>query len=586
MGVLLAACGGENITPEPQPEPKPEPETRTLTFVLPEDGSKTAWEAGDAIVVHGEYAAEQVTVTLAAGDISSDGKTASKEVSGLYPYVREDIGSSLYAAWPADASQNLKHCFFYSGFNNTNTPMMAACNDEGDRFVFENLTSGITFTVDGDYDAYAFTGRKDATVGYEFFQVQITDREQNYNQHRESPMVTISGTIAPGSTTVQHIYFPGKLDLPKGYDLKLFKDGTAVKVYTDKDAVALTRGDVLALGDITSLLEDFEMDIDVTLATNLALEGNANCYIVYDSGVYKFPSVRGNGTQSVGSIDAVEVLWETWNNNEEVVRKSLIKSAQYEGGYIYILVPEPFHAGNALVAALDEDENILGSWHIWMPESPVTDVEGTDITGVQVMSRNLGALRDAVAGAVAPVESYGLFYQFGRKDPFPGGVTLAGTAVTAQEGQISVEESFAQPTVLYYTPDKDWQNGDESIPKFLWEDSGKKTLYDPCPPGYGLPARNKNYSLWSGNNLIGNINADLGLFSIGSTVIPMAGYYSDDDGTYQGAGTHILLWSEHYDSGTQNGYGLYGPYDDKGTETCKNRGNIRSMAGSVRCVKK
>ena len=110
MGVLLAACGGENITPEPQPEPKPEPETRTLTFVLPEDGSKTAWEAGDAIVVHGEYAAEQVTVTLAAGDISSDGKTASKEVSPGFLSCRRvsDLGPAAFCRDRKGAGEALR----------------------------------------------------------------------------------------------------------------------------------------------------------------------------------------------------------------------------------------------------------------------------------------------------------------------------------------------------------------------------------------------------------------------------------------------------------------------------------------------
>ena len=230
-----------------------------------------------------------------------------------------------------------------------------------------------------------------------------------------------------------------------------------------------------------------------------------------------------------------------------------------------------------------------------MPETPVSNVDGTDVSATQVMSRNLGALRDAPAGSVPSVESYGLYYQFGRKDPFPGPVTVSGSATTLHDGQVkSVQASIAQPTVLYYAADLDWQEGGEAVAKYLWESfdskdnpTGLRTLYDPCPPGYGLPIRNKTYSLWFGdNNLLSNINKDLGYFTIGSLVFPLAGYYSDADGAYQAAGTHILLWSEHYDSTTENGYGLFGPYDYKGTETCKNRGNVRSMAGSVRCMVK
>ena len=110
---LFAACGQiEPPTPEPEPEKKkPEPETHTLSFVLPDDGAKTAWVAGDQIVVHGEWAEDQVTVTLEAGDIAGDGKSATKTVDGLRPYKRDDCTSSLYASYPASVADNLTHCF-------------------------------------------------------------------------------------------------------------------------------------------------------------------------------------------------------------------------------------------------------------------------------------------------------------------------------------------------------------------------------------------------------------------------------------------------------------------------------------------
>lgn len=586
MGLLLAACGGEKKDPIVDPVvPEPEPETRTLTFSLPETGFKTAWEAGDEIVIHGEYAAREVTVTLDAADISDDGATAVKEVSNLYPYVNEECSSTLYATWPASATGNLKHCFYYSGFSKTDTPLLAACDVEN-KFEFHNISSSITFKVTGDFDSFVFSSRKDAPIGYEFFQVMITDKVTNLSQFHRGPIVNISGEITGEPGSVQTIYIPGDIDLPKGFVLKFGKNGNLYKAVTDKHAYAVDQCGTIDLGDVTDRLEDFGVELDTGSAVALDGSGTANSYIVNSAGVYKFAAVKGNTTTSVGYVETVKVLWETWNSTEEVVKKRIIKAAIYENGCIYFEVPSPYHIGNALIAALDEDDNILWSWHIWAPESPVTDVEGTNVAGVQIMSRNLGALVDAVAGEPANPASYGLFYQFGRKDPFPGGVTLAGTAVTSEEGQVSVEESIKQPTVLYYKADNDWQNGGESVAKALWENSSKKTLYDPCPPGYGLPVRDKSYSLWSGNNLFANINAASGLFSIGSMVAPLAGYYSDEDGTYQNAGTHILLWSEHYDSGTQNGYGLFGPFVKDGVDTCKNQGNIRSMAGSVRCVKK
>ena len=114
-GLFLFASCVQPVTPDPvnpDDEGKKEevqPVTKDLTFVLPEASvsGKTKWVAGDKIVVHGEYAEKQVTVTLAASNISSDGKKATVTVENLYPYVREDVGSTLYAGYPASAVDNL-----------------------------------------------------------------------------------------------------------------------------------------------------------------------------------------------------------------------------------------------------------------------------------------------------------------------------------------------------------------------------------------------------------------------------------------------------------------------------------------------
>ena len=46
-------------------------------------------------------------------------------------------------------------------------------------------------------------------------------------------------------------------------------------------------------------------------ATDLAAAGSANSYIVSASGDYKFPTVKGNSTTSVGSVASVRILWES-----------------------------------------------------------------------------------------------------------------------------------------------------------------------------------------------------------------------------------------------------------------------------------
>ena len=594
-GLLVAvSCGKKSDDPVVDPEKKEEvkPVSLSLSFVLPSNSvsGKTTWVAGDQIVVHGEYAAQQVTVTLEAGDIAGDGKSASKTVDSLYLYARKDCQSTLYASWPVDAVSNLKHCFFYSGFNNTNTPLMAACNDSENKFQFQDVSSAISFSVTGDYDAYALTGRKDAVVGYEFFQVKITDNEVNYNQHRENPLVTISGKLVSGG--VQTIYLPGEITLPGGYELKLFKDGSAVKAYTVKTEVEIARGQTLDLGDITSKLKDYEQAIDVTQAVNLVEDDNtANCYIVSAPGVYKIPCVKGNTNESVGVVETASVLWETWNNVEAVTPKSLITSAMYEGGYVYFQVAEPFHAGNALIAAKDENEVILWSWHIWMPKTPVTEISEANYATIPALSRNVGALVDAPASGVAPVESFGLMYQWGRKDPFPGigdpatntPATVAGKEITYINDQVSLAGAVEQPTTFYYLDDNDWQNEGLDVVSALWGEA-KKTVNDPCPPGYALPARNNSCPFWAGSDISASsyvvLTPENYTIKVGELVFPLAGYIDDADGVHKAAGECMHVWSGRWDSGTQNGYGFFGTVGD----VFRRRGIIRSRAGGARCI--
>ena len=592
--LMLVSCGQDPGTDPVNPDngnkkEEVQPVSKTLTFVLPAKSvsGKTAWAAGDQIVVHGEYAKDQVVVTLAAGDIS--GNKATVKVDGLKPYVRDDVGSSLYASWPATVSSNIKHCFFYTGFVPSTTSAMMAAYDKDDTFQFQDICTALSFSITGDYDSYALTGRKDAVVGYEYYQVKLTDKEQDYDQYHQGPMVTITGKLTSG---LQTIYLPGDVDLPNGYDLKFFKDEKAVKAYTVKEETVFARGSLTDLGDITSKVKDFEQEINVADAVSLSDDGTANCYIVTAPGTYKIQALKGNTTDSVGAVETVEVLWETWNNVEEVAAKSLINATAYEGGYVYFRVAEPFHGGNALIAAKDENEVVLWSWHIWMPTTPVTTIVETNVATREMMTRNVGALVDTPADGVAPVESFGLVFQWGRKDPFPGigkaddntPATVAGTAITYLNEQISLAGGVENPTVYYYMDDKDWQNQGNDVVSALWGEA-KKTVNDPCPPGFCMPARESGPAFWASSDITGKdyvtLTPENYTMKIGQQVFPLAGYIDDADGVHKGAGQYILIWSGRWDSGTQNGYGFSGTVGSD----IRRRGTIRSRAGAVRCVK-
>ena len=602
--MLLGGCGSKD-TPSPDPEPQKEvqPETRTLTFVLPEypvgEGEevselfKTQWVAGDQIVVHGEYAKNQVTVTLSASDIdAANPRKATKEVSGLYPYVREDCKSDLYAEWPASAVSNLKHCFFYSCFGPNNAQMLAACNDASNSFAFHNLSSIISFRVDGDYDSYALGARKDVPIGYEFYQVKITDKEQNFRQYLGNSTASVTRDLVADGETDNIYYIPGGADLIAGYTIRMIKDEKIVMHYTIQDPIDLTIGNVLDLGDITDLLEEYDDPIDPDMATDLSVEkGAANCYVVYEAGTYKFPAVKGNGTTLVGAVAETKVLWETWSNDEEVTHKSVIKTSMYDEGYMYFQLAEGFHPGNALLAALDADENVLWSWHIWVPETAFTVNSFGYASGCEIMSRNLGALVDTEPGAMADSRSFGLLYQWGRKDPFLNvqevgstePATFYGTGMTVQEGQITQEQAAAHPTVFASIADGsiDWC----SVVNILYwgdqEKSAPKAIYDPCPPGYRAAGR-KRAKIFTdaGSSITGwQVNTDYGYFQVGSPVstLPIPAYLNYN-GTYVNDGTAIV-WNTHMDADTENiSYCqlLEGTNSKKGQKQ-------RAIGASVRC---
>lgn len=599
LAAAVAACGEKPIDEPVGPVEEPA-ETRTLTFVLPdfqagEDGVlpteiKTKWVAGDQIVVHGEYAKDQVTVTLEAGDISGNGKTASKTVDGLRPYRRDDCSSVLYASYPASASNNIKHCCFYSAFKNENKQLLAACN-EGDTFTFVNLSAVITFKVKGDYDGYSFTARKDISIGGDLFQVKITDQEKNLKQYLENPTPTIMRTELTADGLTENVFFvPGGLNLSGGYLLRFYKDGEAIMGTKDLEPFQLSAGTVFDMGDLTDLLTPAADDIDPGLATGVDNVENANCYIINESGLYKFKVYKGNSEDLVVGGHHAEILWETACSLDPLEPRSIIKGVSFdaESNYLCFQTPNPLKPGNALLAVLDANETILWSWHIWIPETPVTEVsEARFATKQAVMSRNLGALVDATVEAGADSRSFGLLYQFGRKDPFPGlGVTdgdtpvaIAGTSITTQEGPITIQESIKHPTLVSYKAKGDWQS--DGDPSSLWEQTAK-TVYDPCPPGYRLPARDKNGTdTWSGTTVSGKDffaeYPEKAVFKLGALVFPLAGELSTDTGLWTAGGTATVIWSNHYDSGTVNGYGF-------DSAEYRNHGVVRSTGGSLRCV--
>ena len=162
-------------------------------------------------------------------------------------------------------------------------------------------------------------------------------------------------------------------------------------------------------------------EMDLTSATDLSAGGSANSYIVTSPGLYKFKAVKGNTEEPVGEVSVVSVLWETFGTQTSPDACELIDATSYKDGYAAINVPQTFKQGNAVVVARDDYGTILWSWHIWLTSEYPEEQAYANGAGV-MMDRNLGALSTEKGDP----KGFGLLYQWGRKDPFPGSATTKG----------------------------------------------------------------------------------------------------------------------------------------------------------------
>lgn len=573
---------------------------------IAEDG-KTTWEVGDQILIHGEYtnAPYCETVTLADGNISADKKTATFTLGDLTTYNRSGYSSNLYVAYPASAVVMNDRCYWNSRFSDTNQPLMVGYN-KGNSFVLHNICGIITFKVSGSFDQYTLVGNNNEDVGYSALQSRIrytTSDTENLDgfpirtgtndSYTTVAVKSVTASVVADGTTVNRICIPGGANFTDGFTIRFLNAGSIVKTVSVKP-INVAYGKLLPLGDVTAYLKDYvapsthDSAISTTGATALDASGNANCYIVDGSvaanaeKVFTFKAYKGNSTAGVGTVAKAELLWETWNNTETVTENSVIAAVDFEKkaeNDYYTMVfkmPATLHAGNALIAAKDAGDNILWSWHIWVPETAIVDQDGTSFCGGKIMDRNLGALN--VAPASSPtIDTYGLYYQWGRKDPFAAGMEVSSSvfeSISAASG-IDVDYATAHPTTRIKGAEStglgNWNNSDIAT---LWENEGK-TIYDPCPPGYRVPLHKSSLPMWKKDDAKWATGTNTVIYD-GTFVFPLCGYQEGSLSAYK-LNERTIVWAANENS-ADRGYATYlrgGFYAES---------YFKYIGGSVRCV--
>ena len=311
------------------------------------------------------------------------------------------------------------------------------------------------------------------------------------------------------------------------------------------------------------------------------------------------------------AVNGAQLIWQDVNN--------LTTDYAIDGDYLKFKVPAASIAEGNAVIAVKVGSTIVWSWHIWVtPEtfSNLTTV-ATGSHNYQVTPVNLGWVgsgsitKTGYAGRSCTVKISQLggqeqtfnvtqtenvtvtsvkggnspFYQWGRKDPFIPSNGSGNTNKTVYigsgvdtggfkyEGSTSatIGTNIQKPWIHYYNSST---YGPVSTTYYnMWDAKNattgnittatKKTIYDPCPPGFCVPTGNlwnyfgnngsRTMSTWDSTNKGATWNTGI----TGDALwFPASGYRSSSSGSLSNVGSYGCYWSAS-PSSSNLGHSLY-----------------------------
>ncbi|MDH6306891.1 hypothetical protein M2459_003482 [Parabacteroides sp. PF5-5] len=247
---------------------------------------------------------------------------------------------------------------------------------------------------------------------------------------------------------------------------------------------------------------------DLTMTVNVRQSGGANSYMVRfknNTATTKIPLSFAK-VASGSDLDGIDpnslrtkILWKEVTVGTPVDFKAEIKgTGNASNRYIEVTATSNgSYYGNAVVALFvgngigmvggSSSETILWSWHIWsMPESVDTDIRFHDPNTNKFMYTVLGKHSN----------NNGLFYQWGRKDPFPRSYTNVSPHVikiTEVSDLNTIDYVIQRPTTFFHNTTENRYNSSwlatPNAPERDYWKTDIKTHYDPCPTGWRVPIR-------------------------------------------------------------------------------------------------
>ena len=317
-------------------------------------------------------------------------------------------------------------------------------------------------------------------------------------------------------------------------------------------------------------------------------------------------------TQQSGKAMGAVLVWE---DVQGLVTVDPVISGSGENAYITFSVPEEtITQGNALIAVLVDDDNdgtpetVAWSWHVWVTEEDLTTVkEGSNSNffapvnvgwcegktaetyaartcRVRATQAGSGLARTATltqtAGSVV-TGGNSPYYQWGRKDPLQASdgkvnantfktyyPTSSAYAPAVADGPVSIGAAIRSPYTFYTkevspydwcstTYHNHWSSTIKGTGTGQNANAKTKTVYDPSPVGFRVPAPDAWAEFNTSNFTWGTVNGDNGrTYTPSGLFFPASGFRPNSSGGVSVVGSYGYHWSSSPYSATL-GYFLY-----------------------------
>ena len=461
------------------------------------------------------------------------------------------------------------------------------------------------------YNVFTWTAEEGTSAVTKSAKLYLSPNESGIVTANESPK--LKSMFAPSRATVLRLhgtYKDGANDIPVKYTFALGED--MVKNYQ-----LVPNGDYVynitlnARGDKTSdgrVAYNSASGIDYTETGKWPL---SNCYICNPPAVesasctYRIPVARVDQFWGGGNYEnvannclgqanewTVSVIWSDFEIKPDnfVITKN---TGNGKDDYFEVSVPGTTEMGNVVIGIKNSlSSNWLWSWHLWVTDYCPDDAryltqQGAFLAGTDTYHVTGGSVQRYVAAAAGAVQKvymdrsvgamstdyvgYGkgmLYYQCGRKDPFPGDATYweGGTYewndgfITTKKNMVkyndtdgnNVPYSVQHPTTFITSSDGYWTYKDKYNPELynsaiIWQDPnasniGNKSIFDPSPSGWKVPVNfnGVSYNSFSGGATYGNT----ALISGGGSVkYVLAGARVNSNGSLSYGGSRCYYWS-------------------------------------------